>query len=277
MITARVGSRWWSLLLLFAVTALVLTTCSSDDAGDGAPPEADGSPTTTARQTLRVLVTNDDGVAAEGIDALVEALRSQPGVEVTVVAPAENKSGSGSDTTPGALVVTDTTTTSGYPAKAVDGFPADTIVWAFDQGGVPERPDLVISGINAGQNIGPAVPISGTVGAAKAAVARGVPALAVSQGLADPPDFPAAVAQALSWLQEHRGELLAGTAPLVVVNLNVPTCPVGAVRGVVESPVASDPMGRNALEVDCNSSKQQFTDDMDAFINGYAVISEVAA
>lgn len=256
---------------------LVAGCSSDDDSGDGASPEAGAAPTTTTAETLRILVTNDDGVGAEGIDALVEALRSQEGVEVTVVAPAENKSGSGSEASSGALVVTDTTTASGHPAKAVAGFPADTIVWALDQGGVPEPPHLVISGINAGQNIGPAVPISGTVGAAKAAVARGVPALAVSQGLADPPDFPSAVAQVLSWLDEHRAELLAGTAPLVVVNLNVPSCPAGAVQGVVEAPVAADPLGRNALEVDCTSPKRDFTDDMDAFINGYAVISEVAA
>ena len=91
-----------------------------------------------------------------------------PATEVTVVAPATNQSGTGGQTTPGPLTVTDATTASGYPAKAVAGFPADTVIWALDQGGVTQKPDLVVSGINFGQNLGPAVAISGTVGAAEA-------------------------------------------------------------------------------------------------------------
>ena len=75
------------------VAALVLgATALSAEAGAAAPKK---------QPPLRILVTNDDGVAAPGIDALVEALRKLPGVKVTVIAPAENKSGTGSSTTPG--------------------------------------------------------------------------------------------------------------------------------------------------------------------------------
>jgi 5'-nucleotidase len=258
------------------VTAMVLSmsACSSKNTTNASNTE---QVATTVPTTLQILVTNDDGVGAPGIDAVVEALRALPDTEVTVVAPADNKSGTGSQTTPGTLTVTDATTASGYPAKSVAGFPADTVIWALDQGGISQQPDLVVSGINFGQNVGPAVPISGTVGAARAAAARGVPALAASQGLADAPDYPSGVDELLSWLGLHRAELLQGALPASVTNLNVPTCPIGAVRGVVEAPVAPDAGDRNAVIVDCQSTKTDFVDDIDAFINGYAVLSDVAA
>jgi 5'-nucleotidase len=268
----RTSRTWMSVATIVLLVAL--SACSSNDTTTASSTE----PATTIVATpLRILVTNDDGVGAPGIDAVVEALRSLPDTEVTVVAPADNKSGSGGQTTQGTLTATDATTASGYPATAIAGFPADTVIWALDQGGVPQRPHLVVSGINAGQNVGPAVQISGTVGAAEAAASRGVPALAASQGLADPPDYPSGVAQVLSWLGLHRAELLAGDPPVSVTNLNVPTCTTGVVRGVVEEPVAPDAGERNVVTVDCLSTKTDFVDDIDAFINGYAVLSNVAA
>ena len=137
--------------------------------------------------TITVLVTNDDGVAAPGIDTLVEALRTQKSTKVVVVAPDSNKSGAGGKTTPGTLTTAPAKTASGYDATAVTGWPADTITAALDQLGV--KPDVVLSGINAGQNLGGVVDLSGTVGAARAAAARGIPALAVSQGLGDAPQY----------------------------------------------------------------------------------------
>ena len=143
---------------------------------------------------LTILVTNDDGVGAPGIDLLVERLRKLKNVKVTVVAPAENKSGTGDQTTPGELTVTPATHRQRLQGPAVAGFPADTVVWALDHG---VKPDLVVSGVNQGQNLGPVVDASGTVGAAKTAVRNGIPALAVSQGAdltgtagAPPPDYP---------------------------------------------------------------------------------------
>jgi 5'-nucleotidase len=268
----------WRMMTIGVVVSVVLAlsaaACSSDD-GNGGTAATTAPSTTAAPASLEILVTNDDGVGAPGIDALVQALVAQPDTEVTVVAPATNQSGQGSNTTDGPLTVTDAATASGYPAKAVSGFPADTIIWAIDQGGVALEPDLVISGINAGQNIGPSVSISGTVGAAMAAAARGIPALAASQGLAEPPDYPAGVDEVISWLGLHRDELLAGSATVDVDNLNVPTCPAGTVRGLVDAPVAPDLGERNPLEVDCLSTKNDFVDDVDAFLNGYAVLSDI--
>ena len=144
-------------------------------------------------------MTNDDGYSAPGIDAVVQGLRTLPDVSITVVAPLANQSGTGGKTTPGTLAVTDVKTASGYAAKAVAGFPADTVIWAVDQHGLAQKPQVVISGVNFGQNLGVATNLSGTVGAARAAASRGIPALAASAGLAPPgvaaPDFATAVTQ----------------------------------------------------------------------------------
>lgn len=262
--------------------SLVAAGCGSD--ADGAIPQSGERETTTTTEAtsttaaaaeaeaLQILVTNDDGVGAEGIDALVTALAEVEGVEVTVVAPATQQSGQGGNATEGELVSTPSQTASGHEATAVEGFPADTIRVAFDDQGL--APDLVISGINEGQNLGPIVDASGTVGAARAAVRRGVPALAVSQGAADAPDYPAAVELVVAWLEENRDAVAAGELGAdVVLNLNVPTCATGEVRDVVEvaSATTGDVMGTS----DCASTEDGFTDDVTAFTNGFATLAEV--
>lgn len=244
---------------------------------------------TGAGAKLRVLVTNDDGVKAPGLDALVEGLRKLPDTEVIVVAPAENQSGTGGKTTSGPLTVTDSTTASGYPAKAVQGYPADTILWAFG-GGISQRPNVVMSGVNNGQNLGAVTKASGTVGAANQSALLGVPALATSQGVAAPPaqpEFASGTALALDWLAKNRPTLLAtptgppGTAPAtpaaLLVNLNVPNCPAGKTRGVVEVPVATTAQDALKAEVDCASTATNPTDDIQAFNEGFAPQSTLAA
>jgi 5'-nucleotidase len=129
-----------------------------------------------------VLVTNDDGVAAPGIAALVQALQTDQGLAVTVSAPALNQSGSGDQVTTGPLRVVTTMTANGHAATAVFGYPADSVLFAL-LGPVPAEPDLIVSGINAGQNIGEFVYLSGTVGAARWGARHGIPAIALSQGL----------------------------------------------------------------------------------------------
>ncbi|MFO7590778.1 MAG: 5'/3'-nucleotidase SurE [Acidimicrobiia bacterium] len=230
---------------------------------------------------FQILVTNDDGVGAPGIDALVEGLRGLKSVKVTVIAPDVNKSGSGSNTTPGALVTADATTASGYPAIAVTGFPADTVIYALEQGGAKKTPHLVISGINEGQNLGKlADEVSGTVGAAKAAAQRGVPALGVSQGLLDggEPDFESGVEAVLDWVAEHRKALTPKKGKKVAVileNLNIPTCATGENRGLFET--ALDPTTESAIAPqDCGSTLDNPTTDIQAFNNGYVTLTEIA-
>ncbi|MEO1065644.1 MAG: 5'/3'-nucleotidase SurE, partial [Actinomycetota bacterium] len=90
-----------------------------------------------------MLVTNDDGVDAPGIDALVTGLSGLDGVEIVVVAPAENQSGTAMNLTDGDVAAGSATTASGVAATAVDGFPADAVRWALANDGPF---DLVVSG-----------------------------------------------------------------------------------------------------------------------------------
>lgn len=239
-------------------------------------PVTDAPTTTSAPQTLRILVTNDDGIGADGIDVLVNELLELENVEITVVAPLENQSGTGGKTTAGALTVTDATTKSGYVAKAVAGFPADSIVWAIDQAGIDFIPDLVVSGINNGQNYGlEIVPLSGTVGAARAAASRNIPAVAVSQGLADAPDYATAAAAVVVWIIGNREALLAFTDGDVITeftNINAPSCAEGLkVRGVLEVPIES--MGTSDYNANNCASTVVPTGDVSGFQNGYVTIS----
>lgn len=283
MASIGVGRR--AVVGVVALAALTAGACSGDDGAGGS---RDGATSTTTAATtseadvrssedvLRVLVTNDDGVGAEGIDAVVEALRQLPDIAVTVVAPLENQSGTGGKFNDVPPVAAPATTASGFEATSVAGFPVDSVIHALDGGGMAERPHLVVSGINEGANLGPVVEVSGTIGAARAAVARGVPALAASQGIAEDPDFESGVRFVVDWVTEHRDELLAGTAPAVVESLNIPSCATGAIRGLVEVPTAPDVAGRDVSSSDCASSAAEPADDIDAFGNGYVSLSEVA-
>lgn len=265
---------------------LVLASCGSSDsdgaAESGSSTTAPAEETTTteaAAEPLQILVSNDDGYEAEGIDTLVEALTGVDGVEVTVVAPLTQQSGTGGKSTEGELAVSDVELTSGHPAKAVEGFPSDAVRVAIDDLGI--EPDLVITGINEGQNVGPAVDLSGTVGAARAAVARGVPALATSQGTSadETYDYDAAIPFILDWLAEHREAIAAGDEPVAVTNLNVPTCTTGEVRGLEETEPDLDGDFGQALAVqDCTSTAAADTLDGDVavFVAGFATISPVA-
>ena len=271
-----------ALVLALAVGPLAACGSDSEDAGGG-----DGGTTTTVASSttaaateapLDVLVSDDDGYAAEGIDVLVEALRSIDGVTVTVVAPLEQQSGTGGKETEGPLEVTDVALASGFEAKAVDGFPSDSIRVAIDE--LELEPDVVITGINEGQNLGPAVDLSGTIGAARAAVARGIPALATSQGLTASPDYASSVPFILDWVAEHRAALADGTAPVEVTSLNVPTCETGEVRGLVDAePDLDGDMGQALGVADCTSAAEEgdLEGDVALFLAGFATMSIVQA
>ena len=222
---------------------------------------------------ITVLVSNDDGVHAPGIDAVVQALRKEPGVTVKVVGPATNESGTGGKTTPGTLKYSNTTTISGYPAVAVAGYPTDSVNVAFEQ--LKLTPDVVISGTNLGQNLGPIVDLSGTVGAARAGARHGVPALAVSSGIAAKVDFAAGAQYAVDWLRTERSKLPAtpGTTPSTVMSLNVPSCTTGKVRGELQLPQQLKLLpGESALGTqDCTSTAKPTT-EVAAFTDGFATL-----
>ena len=263
-------------MAFLSLGAVVLTgalgACSSSS--KKASPAVTTSPAaSSSARIITVLVTNDDGVKAPGIDALVQALRKVSGVTVKVVAPATNQSGTGGKTTPGAVAFTNTTTASGYPAVSVSGTPADSANVAFNQ--LHLAPNVVISGINALQNLGPVVDESGTVGAARVGARHGVPALAVSSGAGRKFDFVTAARYAVGWLASLRSSLPKGpsSTPASVASLNVPSCSTGRVRGELklrqqtklragQSPVATS----NCL------SKAKPTTEVAAFSDGYATL-----
>lgn len=167
-----------------------------------------------------ILLTNDDGVAAPGLTALVHALL--PLAKVTVFAPNRNWSGGGHvKTLHRPLRARETHLPDGTPAIASDGAPSDCVALAM-LGLVPEKIDLVVSGINAGANLGHDLTYSGTVTAAMEAVINGAPGIAVSLCLEDPVtecDYgPAAgfAARASQMVLSH------GLPKGILLNINVP-------------------------------------------------------
>lgn len=248
-------------------------------------------------EPFEVIVTNDDGYGAEGIYALVEGLSALPNVTVHVVAPGANQSGSGDAVTGEEYIVSATGVTmtdpndpagTSYPATAVwstdpdrpngSGSPADSVFWALDEMNLSA--DLVLSGINEGQNmVRPIVNISGTVGAARTARLQGYPAIATSQGQATGallhPDYAAGVAGTLDVLEEWRlGTRLVSNT--MVPNINIPSCqPGSSVRGIVDVAVALTFTGGSFSAQDCTSTVTGVTTDLEAFNNGFIGVSDV--
>jgi 5'-nucleotidase len=261
-----------------AVCALVgLAACSDDSGGSDTAAAPEETTTTTAVvEPLTIVVTNDDGIGHSGIDTLVTALEELDEVEVIVVAPAENQTGTSDRKTAGDSPYTAGTTASGHEGTAVDGFPADTITVALDELGL--KPDLVVSGVNQGQNVGPLAYASGTVGAAREAVRRGIPAIAGSAGLVDDADFAGAAAHIVEYIEEHRAEYADGSASTdAVISFNVPECRAGTPRELLEVPLATVvPEGVTPFDADCSvEPAQPPTDDVLAVASGYAAVSPV--
>src|SRR5262245_33567631 len=194
---------------------------------------------------LRVRVTNDDGVGAPGIDALLQQMAGNPNLDVTVIAPAANQSGTGDSLTTTPFNVTPSSTAGAFPATAVAGFPADSVLYGVLEA-LPQPPDLVVSGINFGQNVGQLVNLSGTVGAALWAARHGIPAIAVSHGLFstaaqynDSAIYTAGVVERFRVSRGFQAKMSkrSGARFALVLNINFPACTAGGVRGVVLVPL----------------------------------------
>src|SRR3954469_14475680 len=131
---------------------------------------------------MKVLLTNDDGIMAEGLQALRRALLGVPGVELAVIAPDSNRSAVGRGiTTRRPLWVEEVEFKDGTVGYATDGTPVDCV--RFATLGLIDgfQADLVVSGINHGSNLGDDITYSGTVAAALEGVILGIPGIAVSQ------------------------------------------------------------------------------------------------
>jgi 5'-nucleotidase len=174
-----------------------------------------------------VLLTNDDGVHAPGLAALYRAASAC--FDVQVLAPEHNWSASGhSKTMHKPLRVTHTALADGSPAMALSGSPSDCVAVAL-LGLLPRRPDLVISGINQGANVGHDLTYSGTVSAAMEAVIGGVSGMALSLDSFEWTDFDAAAAFACDLARQMIANPLG--RPLLV-NVNVPAAPLEEIKGV---------------------------------------------
>lgn len=256
------------IILAVIVSTLWLTGCSnsSNNSNGFSPPPS----------VLTILVTNDDGIDAPGINALVNQLIELDNVDVKVVAPAENQSGSSDQTTDGEVVFIDSATSGGYAGVAVFGFPADAVNVALKQ--LDIVPGLVVSGVNSGQNVGPFAPLSGTVGAAQTGARAGYPAIAASAGLGANADFGSAVELVTAWIEENRSALDDNTSSAeTVTSFNVPGCTAGSVRELVQVPRAdSIPEGVNVFVTDCSLEPDGApVTDVDAMIKGFAAQTQL--
>jgi 5'-nucleotidase len=134
---------------------------------------------------VRVLLTNDDGIGASGLQSLRRALLEIDGIELSVIAPDSNRSATArSITTRSPLWVEEVSFDDGTVGYATEGTPVDCIRFA-QLGLIGERPELIVSGINHGSNLGDDVTYSGTVAAALEGIMLGIPAIAVSQQSVD--------------------------------------------------------------------------------------------
>lgn len=175
----------------------------------------------------RILVTNDDGIFAPGILALVEALKQE--AEVIVVAPDREKSATGHCITVHSPLRVEQVDIQGVAAAwAVDGTPSDCVKLAI-QSLMQFPPDLVISGINNGPNLGTDVLYSGTVSAAIEGLINGVASLAVSLNAWENPDFE----YAAKFISKMTQDLFQrGLTVDTLLNINVPALAPEEIKGV---------------------------------------------
>ena len=184
---------------------------------------------------MKVLLTNDDGIQAKGLHAMRRALLEIPGIELAVIAPDSNRSATArSITTRKPLWVEEVEFGDGTTGFATDGTPVDCVRFAT-LGLIEFEPELIVSGINHGANLGDDITYSGTVAAALEGVVLGVPAIAVSQQsvkremdfrLGREFDFEQA-AEFAARLVEELEDVPMPEATLLNVN-----CPAGDIKGV---------------------------------------------
>ncbi|MDD1650101.1 MAG: 5'/3'-nucleotidase SurE [Methylococcaceae bacterium] len=171
---------------------------------------------------MHILLSNDDGYAAEGLKVLAKSLGAQ--VDITVVAPEANRSGASNSLT---LEVPLRVSKAENGFLKVNGTPTDCIHLAIT-GLLDREPDMVFAGINHGSNLGDDVIYSGTVAAATEGRFLGLPAVAISLASSNPQYFDTAGRVAVSLLERIRRHPLP---PDTILNVNVPDRPWDELRG----------------------------------------------
>jgi 5'-nucleotidase len=175
---------------------------------------------------MNILLTNDDGIHAKGLWAMEKALSDEH--QTTVVAPDTERSAVGHSITLTHPLRVNKIQTNGGWGHAVSGTPADCVKLAVLEI-LQARPDLVVSGINPGPNVGVNLSYSGTVSAAKEAALIGIPAIAVSQSSNPDLEYGAAaefVAILIAKIMEN------GLPEGTFLNVNVPACSPDQIKGI---------------------------------------------
>jgi 5'-nucleotidase len=173
-----------------------------------------------------VLISNDDGIEARGIQLLASVMVSLPDTRVTVVAPSDQQSASSHSLT---LTRPLRILERGEGRYAVTGTPTDSVLVAVEKILKDDPPDIVLSGVNHGPNMGEDVIYSGTVAAAMEGAILGIPSVAISLASWHPTDFSGAEAFLREWLP---GILDRPLQPGMLLNINVPEGPPRSLRGV---------------------------------------------
>src|SRR5688572_18056135 len=175
----------------------------------------------------RILVSNDDGVRSPGIAALAQILQAIG--DVSIVAPAENYSGAGhSIITSQPIFREDLTLPNGLKAIGLTATPASTMNVALQNISRP-RPDLVVTGINRGYNLGFSGYLSGTVGGVREAAMHGIPAIASSMAeVGVPHELPYAAEEVLGVARRIKQW---GMPPNTFLNVSIPAMPQGGYKG----------------------------------------------
>lgn len=176
---------------------------------------------------MRIALTNDDGIYAVGLRAIYKALRDA-GHEVHVIAPMTEQSAVGHSITVLSPLRVKYIQESEFSGYGIFGTPTDCVKLGISEL-LPQRPDIVVSGINAGANVGPDILYSGTVAAATEAAHLGFPAVAVSYDCFTATDVLAPAQYAVSVIERLPYHLLP---PRRVMNLNLPHRPVAEYLGL---------------------------------------------
>ncbi len=176
---------------------------------------------------MRVLITNDDGITSSGLQALVHAFA--PVAQTFVVAPENERSATGhAITLHKPLRARGAAIPGAAAAWATNGTPADCVALGIVEL-LPEKPDIVVSGINAGPNVARDLTYSGTVSGAMEGAIFGVPSIAVSVAAFRDPTFTVAASFAI---ELARAMLLHRLPEDTLLNVNVPNLPADSIAGV---------------------------------------------
>ncbi|OQA00388.1 MAG: 5'-nucleotidase SurE [Planctomycetes bacterium ADurb.Bin401] len=174
---------------------------------------------------MNILLTNDDGIMAEGIAAAYKELAKLG--NVTVVAPSGRMSGAGHSITVFEPLLCEKITIEGqFTGYSVSGSPADCVKLALMEL-CPQKPDLIVSGINHGANVGINVYYSGTVAAAMEGAFYKIPAIALSAAHEEHTDFKNAAVYCIEVIQKLKPITWRG-----VININIPWLSKGKPKGI---------------------------------------------